>query len=105
MLKNIDKISPLSQEILDFLSSLAASADVRRIIVFGSRSFGDYEQYSDLDLAIDAPSMRKIDWLRLKEYVTYDLRTVIRVSLVRYSTNPEKLRERINKSGIVIYAR
>lgn len=105
MLKNLENISPLSEEIISFLSEITLNEKIERIIVFGSRAFGDYETYSDLDLAIDAPTMEKHEWLKLKEYVTYDLRTVLRISLVNYSTNPVKLKESINQTGKIIYVR
>ena len=105
MLQNLENISPLSEEIISFLSDITSNEKVERIIVFGSRAFGDYETYSDLDLAIDAPTMQKYEWLKLKEYVTYDLRTVLRISLVNYSTNPIKLKESINLTGKIIYVR
>lgn len=51
MLQNLEKISPLSDNIIQFIMKIASEKCVDRIIVFGSRSFGDYEKYSDLDLA------------------------------------------------------
>lgn len=105
LLKNLENISPLPKEVISFLYELIQNEKVEKIIVFGSRAFGDYEAYSDLDLAIDAPKMQKYEWLKLKEYVTYDLKTVIRVSLVFYSTNPIKLKENIIRMGKIIYAR
>lgn len=105
MLKNLEKISPLSDNVIIFIRELAKKDSVVKIIVFGSRSFGDYERYSDLDLAVDAPEMTKYEWLKLKEYAIYDLNSFIKVSLVHYSTNPEKLKERINQTGKIIYER
>ena len=105
MLQNLENISPLSEEIISFLSEISLNKKVEKIIVFGSRALGDYEKYSDLDLAIEAPSMQKYEWLKLKEYVTYDLRTVLRISLVNFSTNPPKLKERINQTGKIIYVK
>jgi uncharacterized protein len=105
MLQNLDKISPLPEEVISFLTDLTLNIKIERVIVFGSRSFGDYEPYSDLDLAIDAPQLSIHDWLKLKEFVTYDLKTVLRISLVHFSTNPEKLKERIIQTGKIIYVR
>lgn len=102
-LRDLHKISPLSEEVVSFLVSMAKNRNVNKIIVFGSRAFGDYETYSDLDLAVDAPTIAKTEWLKLKEYVTYDLRASIKISLVHYSTNPVKLKDRITQTGIVIY--
>lgn len=105
MLQNLEYISPLSDNVRSFLMKIGNNKKVERIIVFGSRSFGDYEKYSDLDIAIDAPKMTKIEWLKLKEFAIYDLNVFIKVSLVNYNTNPIKLKERINKTGKTIYAR
>lgn len=105
MLKNLDQISPLSEIIISFLYTISKQESVEKIIVFGSRAFNDYEKYSDLDLAVDAPSMTKYEWQKLKEFAIYELNSFIKVSLVHYSTNPEKLKERINQTGKIIYER
>lgn len=103
MLQNLERISPLSIEVLNFLNNLSLNEKVNRIIVFGSRAIGDYEKYSDLDVAIDATNLSKSEWLKMKEFAIYDLKTVLRISLVDYSTNPPKLKERITQTGIIIY--
>ena len=68
MLQNLEDISPLSENEINFISTISENENVDRIIVFGSRAFGDYEKYSDLDLAIDAPNMTRLEWLKLKEF-------------------------------------
>jgi predicted nucleotidyltransferase len=105
MLRNLEHISPLSDTVISFLAKIAKNDSVCKIIVFGSRALGDYEKYSDLDLAIDAPSMTKYEWLKLKEFAIYDLNAFIKVSLVHYSSNPDKLKNRINQTGKIIYER
>jgi uncharacterized protein len=105
MLRNLDQISPLPNEIVSFLNDVTLNKDIERILVFGSRAQGDYETYSDVDLAIDAPNISKIEWLKMREYVTYDLRTVLKISLVHYSTNPINLKERIINTGKEIYVK
>lgn len=105
MLKNLEHISPLSENVISFLTTISRQESVSRIIVFGSRALGDYERYSDLDLAVDAPEMTKIEWLKLKEFAIYDLNAFIKVSLVHFATNPDKLKNRINQTGKIIYER
>ena len=105
MLRNLEHISPLSDIVISFILTIAEKDSVNRIIVFGSRALGDYEKYSDLDLAIDAPEITKYEWLKLKEFAIYDLNAFIKVSLVHYSSNPYKLKERINQTGKIIYER
>ena len=105
MLKNLENISPLSETVISFLENISINKKVNKIVVFGSRAFGDFEKYSDLDLAIDAPSMIKYEWLKLKEFAIYDLNSFITVSLVFYSNNPDNLKDRLNKTGKIIYER
>jgi len=103
MLKNIDKISVLPYHVVRFLEIVALDGNVDRIIIFGSRAFGDHEEYSDLDIAIDGEKLTKMNWLKLREFVSYDLRCVLRVSIVNYFSNPDKLKQRIIQTGIIIY--
>ena len=105
MLQDLHHISPLSKNVIQFLTFMAMDETVERIIVFGSRALGDFEKYSDLDLAIDAPNMPKLRWLKFREYAIYDLNAFIKVSLIYYPTNPIKLKERINQTGKLIYVR
>jgi len=82
---------------------LSKNQYVERIILFGSRARNDFEEFSDIDLAIDCPKMSRYEWLKFKEFVTYDLNIFIRISLVPYHRNPQELKERILKTGITIY--
>ncbi|WP_375557928.1 nucleotidyltransferase domain-containing protein [Albibacterium profundi] len=50
MLKNLEHISPLSETVVLFISTISKIESVNKIVVFGSRALGDYEKYSDLDL-------------------------------------------------------
>ena len=100
---NLEHISPLPKSAIDFLIHTASRETVKKLIVFGSRAIGDYEDFSDLDLAIEAPLLEKIEWLKMKEFLTYDLNSLIKISIVNYSTNPPKLKEQINQKGKIIY--
>lgn len=102
---NLNKISPLPESIIEFLDYLSTIDCVKRIIVFGSRANSDYEKFSDLDLAIDAPQLKKIDWLRLKEEAYYDVRTVLQISMVNFNTNPIRLQNQILITGEIIYVK
>ena len=102
---NLNKISPLPESIIEFLDYLTSIDCVKRIIIFGSRANSDYEKFSDLDLAIDAPNIEKRDWLRLKELAYYDIRTVLQISMVNFNTNPIRLQNQILKTGEIIYVK
>lgn len=96
-------ISSIGKTEFSFIETLAKNKSVNKIILFGSRARNDFEEYSDIDLAVDCPTMTKYEWLKIKEYVTYDLDIFIRISLVPFHNNPKELKERILKTGITIY--
>jgi len=102
LLRNLDLISPLDEEVMDFLEALCHDCNVERIVVFGSRAQGDYEPHSDLDLAVSCTKIDPLKWLRYKEYLTYDIRTLTKVSLVDYDANPQRLKDLIDTTGVVI---
>ena len=99
----IKHISSIGNIEFSFIENLSKNESVDKIILFGSRARKDFEEYSDIDLAIDCPKMTKYEWLKIKEFVTYDLNIFIRISLVPFHNNPKELKERIIKTGITIY--
>lgn len=103
MIKNLDLVSPLDNAVLDFIEKLTRDDNVEKLVVFGSRSKSDYERYSDLDLAVKFLKINNMKWLKYKEFLTYDINTTIKISLVDYINNPQKLREAIDNNGVVIY--
>ena len=102
---NLANISPLPIPVIEFLNNICKSSQIHRLIVFGSRAHNDYQQYSDIDLAVDAPEITKKEWLNIKETAYYDVRTVLQISLVHYNTNPQKLQNNIINTGEIIYVK
>lgn len=102
---HLENISYLSEQIVQFMEELSQNEKVKRLIVFGSRACGDFEKFSDLDLAVDAPELTKKEWLFLKEQAYYYVRTVLQISLVHFAHNPMRLQERIIKDGVIIYGK
>jgi uncharacterized protein len=105
MIPNYDGISPLPNSVREFISSLSAINEIKRLIVFGSRACGDYEKYSDLDLAIDSDDLSREQWvsIRLKSY--YEVKTVFRISIVNFKINPIRIQNHILNNGKIIYER
>ena len=99
----LERLESIGEIEHSFIEQLSMNINVVRIILFGSRSRDDYEKYSDVDLAVECPNMSKFEWMKLKEFVTYDLNIFIRISLVPFHSNPAEIKERILKSGIVLY--
>ncbi len=58
MARAVDATTGLSQHITDWLrAEVQRFPDVRAAYLFGSRARGDYTPQSDVDIAIDAPTM------------------------------------------------
>src|SRR5438105_11177988 len=48
-----------------FVQDIAAHPKVDRVLLYGSRARGDFRDGSDIDLAVDAPTMTQTEWSRL----------------------------------------
>jgi uncharacterized protein len=91
----------LHQEIVVNLSKFTW---VDQIILFGSRSRGDAEERSDIDLTIAAPSATAAQWQELTDAVE-ELGTLLHIDLIRYEEAPPELLSNIRKEGTVLYER
>jgi type III restriction enzyme len=49
----------------NFIREIAAHPKVERVLIYGSRARGDYRDGSDIDLAVDAPTMTRTEWSKL----------------------------------------
>lgn len=83
---------------------LAATPEVERVILFGSRARGDAEERSDIDLAIAAPHATQRQWLDLV-FLLEEAETLLMIDVVRLEEAPDALKERILSEGIVLYER
>jgi predicted nucleotidyltransferase len=81
------------------VARLAAAEGVRRVVLFGSRARGDAAARSDVDLALDAPTLPQADWLRLWADAQ-EADTLYHVDLVRLEEAPAALREQIEAEGV-----
>ena len=100
---DLNNISPMSRPIISFLHELSCHKKVNRLIIFGSRACGDYDKYSDIDLAVDAQEFDREDWVKLRETAYYEIRTVLQISIVNFVKNPKRLQSRILQDGCIIY--
>jgi predicted nucleotidyltransferase len=96
---------PRCQLIEDLAARLARHPAVERVWLFGSRARGDNFERSDIDLAVEAPSMRPYDWLKIKSDFEDEAPTLLLIDLVRWEEAEEDLREQIRDEGIVVYER
>jgi predicted nucleotidyltransferase len=74
---------------------------IEKMILFGSRAFGDHDERSDIDLALVGEISRP-QWAHLRDR-TYHYRTLYWVSIVHWNRNPPVLQRRILETGVTIY--
>ena len=84
---------------------LARHPAVERVWLFGSRARGDHFDRSDIDLAVEAPTMDHHDWLKIKLDFEDEAPTLLLIDLIRREEAPEDLREQIRDEGILVYER
>lgn len=77
---------------------------VKRVILFGSRAFGDDDERSDFDLAISAPTMDRKGMVEIWEDVERS-DTLYKISITLLERMPASLKDRVISTGIVIYER
>ena len=91
-------ISGIPDSVNAALDILRATPAVHSIILFGSRSVGDADERSDVDLAISAPDLDAPGIARLRDAVS-TARTLYRVSVTRIEDMPASLRSRVLAQG------
>lgn len=87
------------------LSLFQVFPDVHRVILFGSRSRGDHQERSDIDLAVDAPDMDVMTWDRLCLSITDNSNTLLPIDLIWLQQAPAGLAKRIQGEGVVVFER
>ena len=79
--------------------------DVQRVILFGSRSRGDHQERSDIDLAVDAPDMDILEWDKLCLSITDNSKTLLPIDLIWLQQASAELVKRIKREGVVVFER
>jgi predicted nucleotidyltransferase len=83
---------------------LAACEAVERVRLFGSHARGDAGPTADVDLAVDAPTLTRAGWARLRADAD-ESATLYPFDLVWTDGAPAALRARIDAEGVSIYER
>jgi predicted nucleotidyltransferase len=83
----------LSTRALQLLRDLfAAEPAVQRVIVYGSRAMGNFRRGSDIDLALDAPSMDYGVFMRMRTRIDdLMLPWEVDLALISHIDNPDLL--------------
>ena len=95
-----DMVSGLNNGLIDdILKTILKYTGVKRIILFGSRARGDFQKTSDIDIAIESDK----NVLPIKDILDDEVDTLLKFDVVDLSATSEKLKDEIEKEGIVIY--
>lgn len=91
---------------LNFFQKLTQLTYIEKIILFGSRARNDAQPRSDIDLAFVCPSASENDWLTILDIVE-NADTLLKIDVIRFDMLSEinPLKEKIQKEGIVVYAK
>ncbi len=93
------KNTGLRPEIIDAICVLAEEYKIEKVILFGSRSRGDYRKTSDIDLAVSGG-----DTTRFALDVEEKTPTLLKYDVINLDgTVQEELRASIEKEGKIIY--
>ena len=112
---NVTKMfSPYEKNILDRLTAVFSTmSDIKQIIVFGSRSRGDSNDGSDLDVLVlvnerDSMALRTIQSLKanaLNDIEDFSYVNVFPVRESEFYSSPNAFHQRVQKEGITIWSR
>ncbi len=78
--------------------------EVHRVILFGSRAIGDWDERSDIDLAVSAPGIDFRSWAEIAAEVD-EAPTLLRIDLVWLEDASEAFALEIGRTGKVIFER
>nr|WP_255726867.1 nucleotidyltransferase domain-containing protein [Sporosarcina sp. ACRSM] len=90
----------LVNQLIEIVSSYP---EIQSVLLFGSRAHGDYNDFSDIDLAVKAPGLSEMKWLLLAEQVENELDTLLKIDFVLYDHASETLREQIDQCHQILY--
>ena len=87
-----------------FLEELKKLPFVEEIWLFGSRARGDYEERSDIDLAIVCPKATDADWLKVMKIVD-EPDTLLKIDCIKFNEAelPEDFCKNILKDKRILY--
>ena len=89
----------IKQQVIDEIRELAKKYNVEQVLLFGSRSRGDYKRTSDIDLAVKGGNIDRFA-LDVEEETT----TILEYDIVNLDREmQDELRESIEKEGLVLY--
>ena len=96
---------PRRELIMRLARMLVEDPRIERVWLFGSRARGDGFERSDIDLAIEAPTLPDDAWRRLHLDFPEDAPTLLMIDLVRLDRADASLRRQVEDEGILLHER
>ena len=91
--------SGIKPQVIEEIRELAQNYNVRKVILFGSRTRGDFKRTSDFDLAVEGG-----DFNRFALDVEEETSTLLEFDIIDLDREiQQELRESIRKEGRVLY--
>jgi predicted nucleotidyltransferase len=86
-------------------SYFSQSANLEKVILYGSRAKGNYKKFSDVDITLLGKEIGVSDLFKLQDLLyESDLPYMYDVSLFKSLTNPDLI-DHINRKGVVLWER
>lgn len=87
-----------------FFKKLKKLSYIEKIILFGSRSRGDAQERSDIDLAFFCPTATAKDWAEIMDILD-EADTLLKIDAVRLDAlgNASNLVSEIKNDGVILY--
>lgn len=94
----------LASNIVSQITSIAARfPDIKKVLLFGSRAYGDYNPRSDIDLAVIAPNISSREWLIFTDAIEEELETLLKIDVINLSIASQELKDEVDKCHVVLY--
>ena len=80
------------------LTIIIRTTDPNRVVLYGSRSRGDYNPTSDIDLAVSSEDMHGV-----QDQLNEEAPTLLKIDLINLNKTKGSLKEEIEREGILLY--
>ncbi len=95
---NIERTG-LSEDLLQkILTIIIRTTDPNRVVLYGSRSRGDYNLTSDIDLAVSSEDMHGV-----QDQLNEEAPTLLKIDLINLNKAKGSLKEEIERKEILLY--
>jgi uncharacterized protein len=88
----------------EITAHLATLPYVEKVILYGSRARGDYEERSDIDIAVLCPNATEKQWTEIWWYIE-EAHTLYGIDIVRLDKVNRELQDNVKREGVVLYER